>query len=325
MASIFDLINQKKAELDNKKETIKPKQGTNMYIFLPSWRPTKRDANGNICAEPFWAEYAKHWIKNEAGEVQAVCSCGKATGKHCPVCDALAQAKSMYSADPVMDKIISGAESSVRYLFNVLEVTNGSINPDKVEVLDLTRTTAQAVFGIISSLQQQGIQDPMDLHNIYPVTITRNGQGMQNTQYSVSLSIRPIQFDAKTIDVIMNNVKNLDDFVSDDPANEVKALTSIKAVTGGNILLPPTTPSVAMISNNSANVVTPVINTLSEPVIDDFIPTFDTPASQPQSVMQAPTIQQTSAPQSATQIGVQETSGTLTVDANQLNSMLQGL
>lgn len=332
MTNIFDLINQKKAQLDNRKETIKPKQGNNVYIILPSWRKPNEP-------QEFWKQYAKHWIKNETGELQAVTACNKAHGQHCPVCEALALAENAYRNDPVMEKIIKEAKATDRFLFNVLDVSaGGTINPQKVEVLDVTKSTAQEILGVISGLQQQGISDPVDLHSIYPIQIVRSGQGMQNTTYSVRLTIRPVQFDESAIATIKENLKNLDDFVADDPNNEVKALTSIKAVTGGMLGLPQTTPSVAMIAGatNNTNVVTPVVNTLSEPVIDDFIPTFDTPTAevvntQPAFVQPTQTVQQTqpvfTQPVQAqpVQMETQNVSGNVVVDANQLNDMLQGL
>lgn len=295
MNNIFDLINKKKASLSGIKETIKPGDGNNCYIILPSWKGDN---------EAFWADWGRHWIKNELGEVQAVCSCNAVSGGHCDVCAALADARQRIGgSDPVVTKILDEANAGHRILFNVLEckitsTPQGSAisigNPSDVKILELPKTAGLQVFDGIANLQLQGITNPFDFNAMYVFNIIKSGKGKMNTSYQVNCMLKPVSFTPAQVAEIKANIKNLDEFILDDPANSQKALTALRTVSGdGNIMLS-NSPAQALISApmvNQAQTVAPIVNSLNT-VLDDSIPTFE-----PQVVQQVPAEMQTAQPQ----------------------------
>lgn len=311
MNNIFDLINKKKASLSGIKETIKPGDGNNCYIFLPSWKGDN---------EPFWADWGRHWIKNELGEVQAVCSCNSVSGGRCEICAAIADAKQRWGAtDPVVSKMLDEATAGHRILFNVLEckitstATGPAItigNPSDVKILELPKTAGLQVFDGIANLQLQGITNPFDFNSIYVFNIIKSGKGKMNTTYQVSCMLKPVSFTPAQVAEIKANIKNLDEFVLDDPANTQKALTALRTTTGdGNIMIS-NSPAQQMISAptvNQAQTVAPIVNSLNT-VLDDSIPTFEPQTVEQVPVQQASQVPAQAQPAQAPQATVTETS-----------------
>lgn len=279
MTNIFDLINKKKATLSGKKETIKPNAGNNFFVILPSWK-----GQGE-----FWKDCNRHWIKNSANEVQAVCACTMAETGHCDICNAIAVAKSKYNTDPIFSEMIAQWTTNRRVLFNVLEVENVQTaqgvawrakDISDVKVLEVPITLATAIFDAMNGLSIQGISDPVDLNCIFPINVVKSGSGKQNTKYSASLMMTPIRFNAQEIATITNSLKNLDDFVAESDEAHGRALASMTSNLGDNLnALPSGNASVQMISApmanpvNNAAPVTPIVEDLGQ-VINDQIPNF---------------------------------------------------
>lgn len=292
--NIFDLINKKKASLSGKKETIKPNQGNNFYIILPSWK-----GQGE-----FWKDCNRHWIKNGANEVQAVCACTMSETGHCDICDAIANAKRQYQSDPVFLEMISQWSTTRRILFNVLEVENVQTpqgvtwrakDISDVKVLEVPLTVATAIFDAMNGLAIQGITDPVDLHNVFPINVVKSGSGKQGTKYSASCMMSPVRFADNQIATIQSSLKNLDEFVMEDDSAHGRALTSISANLGEAPAALPSNASVQMISApvvSAPQTVAPIVQDL-QTYIDDSIPFDVAPAATPapQAVAQPQIIQ----------------------------------
>ena len=245
MANIFDLINEKKNNLRGFNETIKPQDGNNLYVFLPSWNPNEKK---------FWADLGRHYVKNAMGEIQAVCACDYVYGKRCDVCEAIAKAKNeIGDTDPVTLKALEEAGASHKVLFNVLEVKNGKPAADDVKVLEVTKGTAADIFNVMSSLQAQGVQELFDFTNgLFIINVIKSGKGRMGTKYSPQLALQRVSYSPDEVEIIKGSLKDLDIMVTDKEENKGKALTSLSATLGVNLLAAPA-QAPAMISAQPQN------------------------------------------------------------------------
>src|SRR6185369_17798296 len=90
-AELLEKIKQKKAAIQQssgrREKTMKPTPGKSRWRILPTWRSNE--------AEQFWHDFGQHFIKNAAGELQAVYVClSKTYGdeRPCEVCESLQHA-----------------------------------------------------------------------------------------------------------------------------------------------------------------------------------------------------------------------------------------
>ena len=216
-----------KASMVKKDKTIKPQPGANRYIILPGWAKEAR--------EVFYHEFGQHFIKNEAGEIQAVYPCLEATyGQPCPVCNGLAQAMKSAPDDATVE-VLKEARGSKSFLFNVLALdTAEQATPQILEV----RST---VFkGIIDAIEEWGEQIFSD-ETPQILVVNREGKGL-NTKYTVQVSPKKVKMPSNVLD----KLHDLDEYVKQtNEEQERKALGAIRNVAG---LLPAPAMGVASAS-----------------------------------------------------------------------------
>lgn len=232
-SKLLALMKDKKAALKQKAKTLKPNPGANRYVLLPGWRKGEEHV--------WFHDFGQHYIKNGAGEIQAVYPClDKTYGNPCPICEGLA--KAMRSAgDDETQALLKEAAAGQSYLFNVLALDTTEANTP--QILEVRKT----VFTQVVDLMEEwgaGVFDPSEPQII---TINRDGKGL-NTKYSVQISAKKHPLPAG----VFAKLNNLDDYVKqENEEQQRRALTAINSVAG---LLPPPQPS-ADVPRTSASVV----------------------------------------------------------------------
>lgn len=228
MSSLLELLKQKKQDIaaGRRRKTIKPAEGTTRYRILPSWRKSP--------GQPFWADFGQHFIKDAAGQIQAIYICtDKTFGKPCAICDAVRQGIKSATDDTTM-KLLKDAGANARVLVNAVKYDHAG-NPSDVEILELAPTAFEALLGVAAEWEEAG-QSIMDLTTGRDVLVTRTGTGL-NTKYVVQVSAKSTPAPAGCMD----KVHDLDAYVQQESTEmATRALNSVRAVSG---LLP--APSVA--------------------------------------------------------------------------------
>lgn len=222
MSNLLKLIQKKQkqiAEGKNRLSTIRPKDGTNRYRLLPSWKGE---------GEEFWHDYGAHWVKDAAGGRKGTFTCLKKThGQRCPVCELMDKLKK--GTDETTAKIIDQAYATQRVLVNVLEVHGDK--PNEPQILEMAITAFQDLLNMIARdgdiyLRLKGGHD---------FTITKTGQ-FRNTSYQVLPCM-----DATDVDPsVLKKLPNLDTAVQvyGDPTEAMMGLNEI-----AGILPPPAQPA----------------------------------------------------------------------------------
>jgi hypothetical protein len=214
---LMQAMKDKKSALKQKAKTLKPAPGDSRYVLLPGW------AKGS--EHIWWHDFGQHYIKNAAGEIQAVYPClDKTYGHQCPVCDGLA--KAMHSVDDETKALLKEAASGQSYLFNVLALDTSEADTPQIlevrksvytQIVDLMEDWGAAMFDPV---------EPMIL------VIKRDGKGL-GTKYSVQISAKKHVLPKG----VMAKINNLDDYVKQESEEQQRrALTAINSVAG---LLPP--------------------------------------------------------------------------------------
>ncbi len=219
MASILDMVRAKKAQIQassgRREKTHKPQPGKNRYRILPGWR--KDDSNGP--KEQFYRDFAQHFIKNEAGEIQAVVpSMEVIYGKEDPFADKLREIISRCTDDDEL-KRLKEMQAKGRVLLNALHLDGE--DPTTPVPLDLTPTTFEKVLELI---EEHG-EEMLDLENGVDIIITRSGKGL-NTEYSVMAAAK-----SKPVDkAVMSKIIDLDAYVNQEyESSAKKAIASLRA------------------------------------------------------------------------------------------------
>lgn len=203
-----------KQSMAKKDKTLKPQPGQNRYIILPGWRAEDR--------ETFFHKFGQHFIKNEAGEIQAVYPCLESTYEQpCPVCSGLAQAMKGAPDDATIE-LLKSARGSSSFLINVLALdTTEQTTP---QILEVRPTVFKGITDAISEWGEQ----IFDAETPQIIVISREGTGM-NTKYSVQVSPKKVKMPAGVID----KLHNLDEYVKQtSEEQERKALGAIRNVAG---------------------------------------------------------------------------------------------
>lgn len=221
---LMALMKDKKAALKPKAKTLKPNPGANRYVVLPGWR--KGDEH------IYFHEFGQHFIKNEAGELQAVYLCLDATfGRPCPVCDGISKAMKMTDDDDTiktLEEAVAGHKKQT-YLLNVLALD--SDDPNTPQILELKKSA----FGqLVETVEEWGMAlfDPTEPQVI---VVNRDGKGL-NTKYSVQISPKKQALPKG----VMDKLNNLDEYVrQENEEQQRRALTAINSVVG---LLPAAAP-----------------------------------------------------------------------------------
>lgn len=213
-AKLQELLKQKKNAIKGAGKTIKPKQGQNRYVILPSWR------GGDEVQ--FWHDFGIHYIKDAADQTKAVYLCTSETfGKPCAICDGLAEVqRTTGAANPDVAELVKKGRAGVRYLVNVLALDTES--PDAPQVLELGKTAFANLLTVIEEWGEQ-VFDPA---NPQIVVIERTGTTTTDTRYTVQPSPKRHALKGKVTPV------NLDEFVAqENDEMQKKALSALQHVT----------------------------------------------------------------------------------------------
>ncbi len=213
-AKLMELMKNKKSALKQKAKTLKPNPGANRYVLLPGWRKGEEHV--------WFHDFGQHFIKNSAGEIQAVHVCtDKTYGNPCAICDGLAAAMRS-TVDDDMQALLKEAAARQTYLFNVLALdTSESATPQILEV-------PKSVFTQFVELIEEWGANVFDPSEPQIVTVSRDGKGL-NTKYSVQISPKKHAMPAG----VFSKLNNLDEYVKqENEEQQRRALTAINRVAG---------------------------------------------------------------------------------------------
>lgn len=211
---LMELMKNKKQALKQKAKTLKPNPGANRYILLPGWRKGE---------EHIWFhDFGQHYVKNAAGEIQAVYVCADKTyGNPCPICEGLSKAIKLTSDDETV-ALLKEAASGQSYLMNVLALdADDDATPQILEV-------RKSVFGQFVDLIEEWGAAMFDPETPQIVTVNREGKGL-NTKYTVQISPKKHTLPKG----VMSKLNNLDDYVrQENEEQQRRALSAINNVAG---------------------------------------------------------------------------------------------
>lgn len=216
-SKLMELMKQKKAALKQKSKTLKPNPGANRYVLLPGWRKGEEHI--------YFHEFGQHFIKNGAGEIQAVYPCLDATyGKACPLCEGIAKGIRMTSDEDVVKQLEDAAcgLKKQKYLINVLALDSDS--PSVPQILEV----GKQAFGQFVEIVEEWAEGVFDSENGQIIVLNRDGKGLA-TKYTVAISNKrhamPADYKSK--------INNLDDYVQqENDENQRRALGAINTVAG---------------------------------------------------------------------------------------------
>lgn len=216
-AKLMGLMKQKKAALKQKSKTLKPNPGANRYVLLPGWRKGEEHV--------YFHEFGQHYIKNSAGEIQAVYPCMDAIyGKACPVCEGISKAVRITSDDEVVKQLEDAACGMKKqvYLVNVLALD--SDDPKTPQILEVKKSA----FGQIVEIVEEWAAGVFDPENPQILVLNRDGKGL-NTKYTVQISAKR----SAMPDGVESKIHNLDEYVlQENEENQRRALNAISNVAG---------------------------------------------------------------------------------------------
>lgn len=220
MTSLLDLLKAKKQDLaaGKRRKTIKPAEGTTRFRILPSWRKTP--------GQPFWADFGQHFVKNHAGEIQAIYMCtDKTFGKPCAICDAVKLGIKSATDDSTM-KLLKDAGANARVLVNAIKY-DAAGTPSEVEILELAPTAFESMVGVMTEWEEAG-QSIMDLATGRDVLVTRTGTGI-NTKYTVQVSAKSTPVSPS----VMEKLHDLDQYIQQESTEmATRTLNSVRSVSG---------------------------------------------------------------------------------------------
>lgn len=211
---LMELMKNKKQSLKQKAKTLKPNPGANRYVLLPGWRKGEEHV--------WFHDFGQHYVKNAAGEIQAVYVCADKTyGNPCPICEGLSKAIKMTSDDETV-ALLKEAASGQSYLFNVLALdADDDATPQILEV-------RKSVFGQVVDLIEEWGAAVFDPEAPQIITINRDGKGL-NTKYSVQISPKKHTLPKG----VMSKLNNIDDYVrQENEEQQRRALSAINNVAG---------------------------------------------------------------------------------------------
>lgn len=223
--SIQDLVARTKKEQAAKKaanlRTLKPQDGKHTYRILPTWRLNTMPEKCKEAAQPFWHDFAMHYVRSEAnGKPTAYICLEKTFGAECPVCAAIGRGISASHDDETIG-LLKEANATQKYLLNVLHLTGPK--RDEVQVMEV----GQKIFDqILEFVSEYG--DITDLKEGMDIIITREGSGL-NTTYTVMPNIKSQPVDAS----VMSKLFDLDAVVKQENETRLSmALDNLAKVSG---------------------------------------------------------------------------------------------
>lgn len=200
------------AKLKPREKTVKPAPGKNEFIILPGWRKGEEHI--------YFHFFGQHFIKDEAGAIQAVLPCAdEIYGQPCVVCDALKKAIHSTASDETV-KALEQSKASKTVLLNALHLSGE--DPATPVVLELKRSA----FGQLVELVEEWGAQVFDAENPQIIQVVRDGKGL-NTKYTVQISPK-----RHTLPKSLK-LHNLDEYVAQiTEEQKTRALTAVKSVAG---------------------------------------------------------------------------------------------
>lgn len=209
-SKLMGLMKDKKAAMAKRDRTVKPHDGKNRIVLLPGWEA----GNEHV----YFHDFGQHYIKNAAGEIQAVYPCADSTyGQPCAVCAALSDA-TRNAPDDATISLLGEAKASRRVLLNVL-VLDGD-KPNEPVIYEVAPT----VFGaIVDLIEEWGIEAFKR-----EIVIERSGKGL-NTKYTAQISPKTVEVAPATL----AKIHNLAEYVKQESEEQQRrAISAIGAVSG---------------------------------------------------------------------------------------------
>ena len=228
-SKLMGLMKDKKAAMTKRDRTVKPHDGKNRIVLLPGWEA----GNEHV----YFHDFGQHYIKNAAGEIQAVYPCADSTyGQPCAVCAALSDA-TRNAPDDATISLLGEAKASRRVLLNVL-VLDGD-KPNEPVIYEVAPT----VFGaIVDLIEEWGIEAFKR-----EIVIERSGKGL-NTKYTAQISPKTVEVAPATL----AKIHNLAEYVKQESEEQQRrAIGAIGAISGH--LPAPTTTHAALTSGPSTS------------------------------------------------------------------------
>lgn len=218
MSALLALLQQKKQAIaaSRKSKTAKLTDGRSRWRILPSWRGAD---------QPFWHDFGQHFVKNSAGEIQAIYVCSEKThGKPCEVCSVVAQSIKAATDDATL-QLLNDAKANGRVLVNAFHIDGPE--PTKVQILELPPTVFGDFVNLAEEFEQAG-QSILDLNTGKDIIVTRTGKG-KNTKYSTV----PAAVSQPVPAAVMAQLNNLDEYVNQETSEGMtRALTSVRSIAG---------------------------------------------------------------------------------------------
>lgn len=209
-SKLMGLMKDKKAAMAKRDRTVKPHDGKNRIVLLPGWEA----GNEHV----YFHDFGQHYIKNAAGDIQAVYPCNDSTfGQPCAVCAALSDA-TRNAPDDATISLLGEAKASRRVLLNVL-VLDGD-KPNEPVIYEVAPT----VFGaIVDLIEEWGIEAFKR-----EIVIERSGKGL-NTKYTAQISPKTVGVAPATL----GKIHNLAEYVKQESEEQQRrAIGAIGAIGG---------------------------------------------------------------------------------------------
>jgi hypothetical protein len=241
-------IKAKKQSLVRRERAVSFKAGKTRIRVAPGWRPGE---------EHVWShDFGQHFIKDAAGEIQAVYVCTDATfGKPCEVCGAVKHAMRAAESDE-KSKMIAQAASGKTTLVNAFHLDSEEPNTPKV-----TQVPSTLLTQLLEIAETQPLEF-FDLEKGHDIVVTRTGTNKNDTRYHAQMSIKP---GTPIPAAALSKLTNLDEYVAQENEEQqrraIGAINSIAGVlpapsapmtTAGALAAPPTAPITARAAATTA-------------------------------------------------------------------------
>ena len=221
-SKLMGLMKDKKAAMAKRDRTVKPHDGKNRIVLLPGWEA----GNEHV----YFHDFGQHYIKNAAGDIQAVYPCNDSTfGQPCAVCAALSDA-TRNAPDDATISLLGEAKASRRVLLNVL-VLDGD-KPNEPVIYEVAPT----VFGaIVDLIEEWGIEAFKR-----EIVIERSGKGL-NTKYTAQISPKTVGVAPATL----GKIHNLAEYVKQESEEQQRRAIGAIGAIGGRLPALTSSPSTA--------------------------------------------------------------------------------
>lgn len=211
---LMALMQAKKASMKKVEKTAKIEPGEQRLVLLPGWRGEDDPT--------WWHDFGQHFIKDGAGQIQAVYLCTHATfEKECEVCKALAVA-GRAAADDDISKVLEEAKGSRSVLINALHLD--SKEPNTPKITEIKRGLFEQLVDICTEYEGK----PLDPSGAIIIKVTRDGKGL-NTKYSAMPTAKTHKVDA----AILGKLNDLDEYVKQESEENLRrAIGAVNSVAG---------------------------------------------------------------------------------------------